>query len=400
MKILVLGETPNLNSGFSIVLRRLNKYFLELGHEIEMIGWGQLKPSEKDWGYKIHSTNFPNGGYYGQEIFDKIVMDFSPDIVFSLGDVYAMEWIPKTQTRDDFVWIPYVTIDSQPIPKSWRNTLRNADLLAVCSKFAMNVVQQQIPEIANKTRMLYYGIDTNLFYPVDKTTVRKENNLDTDIFMLLYVGVNSERKQVPRLIEAFDIFSKNKDDVFLYLHTPLIQNGGREGWFLKNIFEQYGLTNKILMSQNAGPENGIQEEAMPILYNSSDVFVSPSSCEGFGLPFIEAAACKVSSIGINYSSIPELVDGHGELVPASDWIHQTPYGMKRPLISIKKLAKKMDKLYRNRQLLKEYSNKAYEFSQGFDWSNRLPEFGALIDEAYEMTNQNKKDIYDIKAMVV
>jgi glycosyltransferase involved in cell wall biosynthesis len=50
------------------------------------------------------------------------------------------------------------------------------------------------------------------------------------------------------------------------------------------------------------------------LYGASDVMVSPSSFEGFGLTFVEAMACGCPVVGIAATSVPEVVGDGGLLV--------------------------------------------------------------------------------------
>jgi len=341
--------------------------------------------------YFIHPINFPKGGYYGQELFDGIVYDYKPDIVFSLGDVYMVDWIPKAKTRNSFTWVSYMPIDSAPIPKSWVKTIEEMDFPVTYSKFGEDVIKRQVPYTRNDVRMIYHGVDTKTFYPSDRTEIRGKNKIALDKFILLYVGVNSVRKQIPRLLEAFDIFAKEKEDVLLWLHTSLSHNAGKEGWFLRDVINQYNIINKIILSKQASPVAGVSEETMRMTYNVADVFVSATQCEGFGLPFLEAAACGVPSIGVNYSAIPELIKDRGAVVPASDWILHTPYGMRRPLIDIRELSKKMSFMYHNKNHREQMGNNALEFALTMDWEKILPSFKKLIEDASNY-NEHKPSI--------
>ncbi|HZK73722.1 MAG TPA: glycosyltransferase, partial [Clostridia bacterium] len=54
------------------------------------------------------------------------------------------------------------------------------------------------------------------------------------------------------------------------------------------------------------------------LYSAAGCLVFPSRYEGFGLPCLEAMACGCPVAAYRNSSLPEVVDGAGELVPDGD----------------------------------------------------------------------------------
>ena len=177
-------------------------------------------------------------------------------------------------------------IDSAPMPSFWCQAISEMDFPVTYSKFGEQVIRKQVPDVRDKLRMIYHGIDTKTFYPEDREYIRQRNGLDPDNFILLYVGVNSVRKQIPRLIEAFDVFARDKEDVILFLHTALEYNAGSEGWFLKEILRQYPrLKNKILISKKASPIAGVSENRLRVMYNMADAFVSATECERIWFAF-------------------------------------------------------------------------------------------------------------------
>jgi len=63
----------------------------------------------------------------------------------------------------------------------------------------------------------------------------------------------------------------------------------------------------------------VPDAALPLWYNSAEVFAYPSLYEGFGLPALEALACGVPVIAASTSAFPEVVGEAGLLVdPESD----------------------------------------------------------------------------------
>jgi glycosyltransferase involved in cell wall biosynthesis len=62
----------------------------------------------------------------------------------------------------------------------------------------------------------------------------------------------------------------------------------------------------------------VAEEDKPALYRGAIAFIFPSRYEGFGLPPLEALACGTPVVGSNVSSMPEVVDDGGLLLPPDD----------------------------------------------------------------------------------
>jgi glycosyltransferase involved in cell wall biosynthesis len=53
-------------------------------------------------------------------------------------------------------------------------------------------------------------------------------------------------------------------------------------------------------------------------YNAADLFVYPSRFEGFGLPVLEAMACRTPVVTTNVSSLPEVAGDAALLAPPDD----------------------------------------------------------------------------------
>jgi glycosyltransferase involved in cell wall biosynthesis len=62
----------------------------------------------------------------------------------------------------------------------------------------------------------------------------------------------------------------------------------------------------------------LPSEDLPFWYSAAQLFVYPSSYEGFGLPVIEALACGAPTITTNASSLPEAAGDAALLVPPDD----------------------------------------------------------------------------------
>jgi len=61
------------------------------------------------------------------------------------------------------------------------------------------------------------------------------------------------------------------------------------------------------------------------IYRAFDVFALPTMGEGFGIPILEAMACGVPVVATACSAVTELLEGHGELIPAIATVVSPPY---------------------------------------------------------------------------
>jgi glycosyltransferase involved in cell wall biosynthesis len=64
--------------------------------------------------------------------------------------------------------------------------------------------------------------------------------------------------------------------------------------------------------------DALEPAYLPAVYNLARVLAHPAWYEGFGLPPLEAMACGTPVVVSDSSSLPEVVDGAGVVVPPGD----------------------------------------------------------------------------------
>lgn len=123
---------------------------------------------------------------------------------------------------------------------------------------------------------------------------------------LLYVGTLQPRKNLLRLIAAFDLVRRSGHaDLRLVL-------AGAPGWGAGSVLAQARRTPGVDVLGYV-PANDL-----PDLYNGAAALALVSLYEGFGFPVVEAMACGVPVVAGRHSSLPELAGETAILVNAED----------------------------------------------------------------------------------
>jgi len=187
------------------------------------------------------------------------------------------------------------------------------------------------------------------------------------------------KKRFERLIEAFSIFAKDKNDVHLHLHTLPV---GVKGLNLLEIINYYDIKDKITFSYGNFGSSGWSEHALNILYNQFDIYVSASSGEGFGLPILESAAVGVPQIHPDFAPFNEFL-GHDEDKRGllAKCIKQfTSAGEERALVDIQSLAEKMEIMYTQDDFREMLGRNAQKWASEYTWARTAREFDKVFKD--------------------
>ncbi len=155
--------------------------------------------------------------------------------------------------------------------------------------------------------VVYLGRDETL-QPVDDpriiAQVKARYNIEGDY--LLYLGTLQPRKNLIRLIEAFEMAGQ------LWPQPgPKLVIAGRPGWLYETIIgrvQELGLTGRVIFPGYVAPAD------KAALLSGALAYVFPSLYEGFGLPVLEAMACGTPVLTSNCSSLLEVAGQAARLV--------------------------------------------------------------------------------------
>jgi phosphatidylinositol alpha-1,6-mannosyltransferase len=139
--------------------------------------------------------------------------------------------------------------------------------------------------------LIYPGVDTERFRPgLPCEDLKQSIGLQAGQHLILSVGRLVRRKGFDQVIRAIPELVKQGIDA----HYALIGIG--EDWdYLSDLAKELGVSERLHLLGHVSPED------LPRWYNASDVFVMANreingDTEGFGMVFLEAAACGKPAI--------------------------------------------------------------------------------------------------------
>lgn len=156
--------------------------------------------------------------------------------------------------------------------------------------------------------VVYPVVNTDVFRPLPvPADFRARYNIPDYARMVLFVGSEDPRKNVPTLIQAFHLLAAAPHLSDLVLVKAGAIHFHDESKRLRQMVSDYGLQSRVMFITD------VSDADLPLLYNTADVFVTPSLFEGFGLPALEAMACGKPVIAADATSLPEVVGDVGIL---------------------------------------------------------------------------------------
>lgn len=123
---------------------------------------------------------------------------------------------------------------------------------------------------------------------------------------LLYIGTIEPRKNLVRLIQAFNRLKREEN-----IPHQLVLAGGKS-WANEEIYRTVAGAEAMVFT------GYLTEGEKNSLYQNAAVFVFPSLYEGFGIPPLEAMSFGCPVMCANTSSLPEVVGDAAELVDPLD----------------------------------------------------------------------------------
>ncbi|MEK7636848.1 MAG: glycosyltransferase family 1 protein [Patescibacteria group bacterium] len=187
----------------------------------------------------------------------------------------------------------------------WRNTigvrliLNNLDAIITISETSKREIVEQYHVDARKIHVTTLAHDPERFHPLELDSQNNQDflkryHIDTPYF--LFVGTIEPRKNLTTLIAAFNDYRHGGSMAQLFII-------GRLGWKYQAI-EQAMKTSPF--ADDIRWLAKVEDIDLPFFYANARALIFPSWHEGFGLPVVEAMACRCPIICSDIPVIREI----------------------------------------------------------------------------------------------
>lgn len=388
-RVLWVGDSPTVSTGFARCTREVCGVLHASGWDVHVLGLNYFADPH-DYPYRIWPCRQPfDGGHdaFGVGRLPRLIDRLRPDVVVLLNDPWNISEYHKEIARYGLPaesTPPIVGCLAVDAKNQRGDQLNDLAHVVVWTRFAGEELIKG--GYSGECSIIPLGVDTDLFYPRDRSESRSlvcPAGLPEDAFIVGVVGRNQTRKRLDLTISYFAewITRYNITNAWLFLH---VAPTGDRGCDIRSLVRYHGLSGRVILS-DPGIERGTDNTLMPHVYSAFDVHLTTSQAEGWHLPSLEAMACGVPCIVPDFAALSEWPGDAAVKVHCS---HTTPTAPLNSLMyTIGEVPDRVStiaalhRMYVAGERREEYGRRGRELSleARFRWSNIGASFRDVLD---------------------
>ena len=297
---------------------------------------------------------------------NKISKHISKDDILVFGRIsMALEWIPKYFDKNYNIIVrdaSHYYCHNEKEKNSIKTLLKNIKLFVVSSDESINVYKSLIPDYTCEIKKIYnpLGIIPNRRYTFESKKI-------------IAVGRCDFQKGYNVLLNAFKIVHEKYVDWKL----EIVGNYDEE---LLNLINELNLNENIILTKES--KNIVQK------LNNSAIYITTSRFEGYANSLVEAVACGVPSISVDWLLGPDEIiidDYNGKIVKLKDR-HNYAKGIDC-IEDYQEIANGIINLINNPKLCEKYSQNSKEILKSRDKQKILEIWNMTIKEMNNIVNK-------------
>jgi len=222
----------------------------------------------------------------------------------------------------------------------------------------------------DKVFAVHLGIEEEFKEPLERNSfleILDKYNLSGKDYLIDSAGISHHRRNSIFALEGFSKFlnkTNNHSQAYL-VYTGEVDVENKEYKYLLRRIKELDLENRVIFT------GWISNQELRALITGALVSIVPSLYEGFGLPIVEAFACRTPVIATDRGSIPEVAQDAAILVSATD---------------SGALAKEIEELVANKALAESLIEKGIKRLQCFDWRKTAAQ---ILDVYKNLISENQ-----------
>ena len=217
-----------------------------------------------------------------------------------------------------------------------------AKRILTVSEYSKNDIVEKYNISPEKIDVAWNGVNNRFSPQTEESIENTRNKFSNGAPYILFVGAIHKRKNLPRLLKAFDKVKSSWNKPIKLLIV------GEELWSKNFQVNELKHNSDILFTGHLGADE------LAKVYGAASVFAYVSYFEGFGIPLVEAMKSGVPVLAGNKTSLPEV---GGDAVHYCD-----PF-------SVEDIAKQLLELLENENLRTSLIEKGIKRSEKFSWDN-------------------------------
>ena len=211
--------------------------------------------------------------------------------------------------------------------------------------------------------------------------------LHSNNFTVFFSGMNQSKKNIGVMLDGFCLFAEKHRDskLILVVHSKMKEIFGMK------VVSDYDITDlyswRKHLDQIKIVDRRMSDEELLDIYKISDVLLSASIGEGFGLFALEAMATETVPILTDYSAFIELPDEEAMFrIPVSAY-QRSEWNVKRAIVSQENVANQLEKAYNvwknNPERWHELQQKNLKKVKKYSWKDCATAIEKYLDDLAE-----------------
>ncbi|MCL2245780.1 MAG: glycosyltransferase family 4 protein [Lentimicrobiaceae bacterium] len=240
---------------------------------------------------------------------------------------------------------------------------KKADHLITVSQFSKEDIAKMYHIDEEKISVVYNAASDDFFEVDKKTKETTIQQLSGGLPYFVFVGSAHKRKNVARIMQAFDQFREK------HAGYKFVFAGSNKYWDddIRNTYKKLKYKDEVIFT------GYISTSEMNRVVSSALALVYTSLFEGFGVPIVEGFAAHVPVITSNVTSMPEVAGAAALLV--------------NPL-SINEIANALEQIATDVQLRTNLIKLGKERKHAFSWDQSAQQFWKIIHNTLPLASAN------------